>query len=149
MGEKEELTGRGGDDTVDAAGGRGGGGAKGRGGGSDKAPAEDRGGTPEGRGEVQSPRAVGSRVRPSVFLDSATYSKRGGGGPAQAASRRTASKPVERPPRRPSPRPSPPSPRCSGTSCASSYWGWCVGYYWRGSAGTWQAARGRTPGRAY
>ena len=66
LGEDEELIWRGGDDTVDAAGGRCGGGAEGRGGGPDKAPAEDRGGTPEGRGEGQSPLAVGGRARPSM-----------------------------------------------------------------------------------
>ena len=61
----KELIGRGEDDTVDAAGRRCGGGAGGgRGRGLDKAPREDRGVTPEGRGEGQSPRAVGSRGRP-------------------------------------------------------------------------------------
>ena len=64
---------------VDEVGRHGGDGAKGKGGGLDKALAEDRGGTPEGRGEFQSPGAVGGRVRTSVFFDSATYSKRGGG----------------------------------------------------------------------
>ena len=57
-----------------------GGRVEGRGGGPDKAPAEDRGGTPEGRGEVQSPRMVGGRERPSIFFDSATYANRQGGG---------------------------------------------------------------------
>ena len=126
VGEDEELIARGGNDTVDAAGGRGGGGTEGRSWGTDKVTAENRGITPEGRGEGQSPRAVGGRLRPSVFFDSATYDKRGGGTGVdpRAASRRTASKPVERPPRRTSPRPSPTSPYCSGTSCASSDWGW-------------------------
>ena len=65
----------GGDDRVDAAGGRCGG----VGGGPEKAPAEEWGGTPEGRGEGLSPRAVGGRGRPSVFFDPATYAKKGGG----------------------------------------------------------------------
>ena len=42
-------------------------------------PAEERGVTPEGRGEVQLTHAVGDRVRPSIFFDSTTYAKRGGG----------------------------------------------------------------------
>ena len=70
-------------------------GGYGQGGGADKAPEEYRGGTPEGRGEGQSPRAVGGRARPSVFFDSATYAKRGRGGTGadpRAASRQTASK---------------------------------------------------------
>ena len=78
---------------IDTPGGHGGGGAKGRGGGTDKAPIEDRGGTPEGRGEGQSPRAVSGRSRPSVLFDSATYGKRGGeGADPRVASRQTASK---------------------------------------------------------
>ena len=55
-----------------------GGGAKGQGRRPDKVPAEDRGGTPEGIGEGQSPRVVGVRARPSIFFDYATYAKRGG-----------------------------------------------------------------------
>ena len=107
MGKDKELIRKGGYDVVDAAGGRGGG--EGRYEGADKAPAEDRGGTPEGRREVQSLWAVGSRASPSVLFDSAMYTKRGGGGETgadpQAESRRTTSKPVERPPRRPLPHP--------------------------------------------
>ena len=80
MGKEKELIGRGGDNTVDAAGGLGWKRSKGRGGGADKARTEDRGGTPEGRGEGQSPRAVGGRARPSVFFDSSTYAKREGRG---------------------------------------------------------------------
>ena len=70
------MIGRGGDDTVDAAGGRVGGDPRGEAGGTYKASIEDRGGTPEGRGGGQSPRAVGSRERISVFFDFATYAKR-------------------------------------------------------------------------
>ena len=51
LGEDKELIGRGGDDAVDEAGGSCGGGSKGRGGVPSKAPAEEQGGTPEGRGE--------------------------------------------------------------------------------------------------
>ena len=58
----------------------GGGGGEGRGGGEDKAPIEDPGGTPEGLGEGQLPRAVSGKARPSVFFNSATYAKRRGGG---------------------------------------------------------------------
>ena len=51
LGEDKELIGRGGDDAVDEAGGSCVGGSKGRGGVPSKAPAEERGGTQEGRGE--------------------------------------------------------------------------------------------------
>ena len=72
------MIGRGGDDTVDVAGARGGGrgGGEGRYMGPDKAPTEDRGGTLEERGEGQSPRAVGGRARPSFFFNSDTYAER-------------------------------------------------------------------------
>ena len=82
-GDDKELIRSGGDDTVDAVGICGGGGSEGQGGGVDKAYAEDRGGTPEGRGEGQSPQAVGGRARPSVFFNSATNAERGGGGDRQ------------------------------------------------------------------
>ena len=118
VGEDKELIRRGGDDTAYAAGGRGGGGAEGKYGGPEKAPAEDRGGTPEGQGEGQLPRAFGGRSRPSIFLDYARYANRGGGTGAdlRAEIRRTALNPVERPPHRPSPQLLPPYPRCPGTS---------------------------------
>ena len=76
-----------------------GGGAKGQGRDPDKALAEDQGSTPEGRGEGQSPRVVAGGARPYLFFNSATYTKRWGGGGAdpQAASSQNASKPVERP----------------------------------------------------
>ena len=48
LGEDKELTRRGADDTVDAAGGRCGGGTGGRGRGPDKAPTEDQRDTLEG-----------------------------------------------------------------------------------------------------
>ena len=51
LGEDEELIGRGGDDTVDVEGGRCWEGSGGRDRGIDKATTEDRGSTPEGRGE--------------------------------------------------------------------------------------------------
>ena len=89
VGKEKELIVRCGYDMVDAAGGRGRVGREGEGGGY-KAPTEDRGGTPEGRGEGQSLRAVVGRARPSVFFDSATYAKRGGEGAAQIRGQRAA-----------------------------------------------------------
>ena len=85
MGEDKELIGRGGDDTVDAAGRRGEGVDEGRAGGGRQGARRGLGGvTPEGRGEGQSPRVVSGRVMPSVFFDYATYAKREeGGGPAR------------------------------------------------------------------
>ena len=76
----------------------------GRGGGPNKMPAEDLGSTPEGRGESQSPQAVGGKSSPSVFFYSVTYAKRGGGADTRAESRQNLSNPVERPPCRPLPR---------------------------------------------
>ena len=67
---------------ADAAGG----GGEGRGRGPYNAPAEDRGGTLEVRGEGQFPRAVGGRASSSIFFYSATYAKRGGGGKGRRGS---------------------------------------------------------------
>ena len=73
---------RGGDDTIDAAGGRVGGRVKGRCRSPVKAPTEDWGGNLEGRGEGQSLQEVSSRARTSGFFDYAMYTKKEGGGGA-------------------------------------------------------------------
>ena len=65
MGKEKELIRRGVDNTVNATGKRGRGGAKGQGRDPDKALAEDQGSTPAGRGEGQSPRVVAGGARPT------------------------------------------------------------------------------------
>ena len=143
MGEDKELIRRGGDDTVDAAGGHGRGEPRGEAGGQTRLPQKNRGAP--WKGEGRSNRcgwSAAGRGPPSSSILAGTP-REGGGGVGtypRAESRRTASKPLERPLRCPSPQTFPPSPRYPGTSCASSDRSWCVSSYRRGSAGTWRAA---------
>ena len=115
MSEDEELIGRGGDDTVDAAVVRCWG-AEGRVEGPDKAPAENQGAPrkDEGRDNCRGRLAAGRGPPSSLITLRTPREGRGTGTDPQEASRRTESKPVEWPPRRPFPRPSPPSSRPSG-----------------------------------